>query len=154
MLKRVGTYLYCHRSNISELKNEISSRMYKEVIHVLNYADEMMDGCYEIIKVHLKSDMISLLDCATWNDYYEPIILGVVRFNVKEGTYRIVSEKVEVSPDKWRYVSEDYKGFDIINAKKRYEVLQGIPEIKDNLKHFVDRKTWCYLLDKYNLSQK
>lgn len=146
MLKKVASNLYVHKSNLSELLALLDSEEQKRVLRVLN----SFQLPFEVVKYNKINGSISLIQCSTWNKLHEPIVEDSYCFNV-DGSCKRIKGGTKVYHNKWEFVSEDYKGFDVEKEKQRTRDWNQIPNIRDLKCRIGNKDFWYKLLKEYNL---
>lgn len=148
-MKKVGTSLYVHKSNIEELLNCIQDELeINRILSIINIAKK--EYLFEIIKYDKKSKNISLIECDTWNSMNEPIV-GDSHLYKLNGEIKLIKGNKTVYHSKELFVNENYVGFDVEKAKQRTLEWNKIPNIK-NLKSKIGNITyWHNLLKENNL---
>lgn len=141
MLKRVGTSLYTHISNISELLSKLSADEQQRVVYTTSNADHK----FAIIKYNKQSKNLSLIECDTWDMLNEPIVGDAHTYKLN-GDYKVIKGGVNVYHSKELFVADDYKGFDLEQAKQRTIEWNNIPNIKSIKNKIGNLKFWTQLL--------
>lgn len=149
-MKRVGTCIYVHKSNIEELMQKLDDASLKLLLIVLDFHNENLDFEYDIVKVNIKNGNVSLIASPTWDILNEPIVGDSLCFNNK-GSFKVVTGGTKVYHHKWQFVSNDYNGFDIKVSKYRSKEWESIPEIVQNKSKIGNKDYWYALLKKYNI---
>lgn len=150
MMKKVGYSVYVHKSNIEEMYNSLNEKEQFFLKSVINIAINELYLNFEIIKFNKHTFSVSLIQCSTWDTLNEPIVEDSYCFS-SDFTYKVITGGKTVYHNKWQFVSKDYKGFDIEEAKQRTKTWNQIPNIK-SLKSKIGNKTfWYNLLKEYNL---
>lgn len=130
MVKKVGSAIYAHKSNLKEFLNCIKDDdEQKRVKSIINKAKN--EHLFEILKYDKGN--LSLIECETWNTMNEPIV-GDSHLYKLDGTTKIIKGGKTVYHSKEYFVANDYQGFDIEKAKQRTKEWHNIPNIK-NLKN-------------------
>lgn len=162
MIKKVGSCLYAHSSNIQGIIDELFKKVDKntDVLQNLRAAhnfilndveDEDIETGSYIIKVNTKQNSISFITCPTWDAVYEPIVKRSYVFNYNKQTYRVIEDGQRVYHHKWMFVSEDYLGFDIEDCKNRSEILNKIPEFREKKSLIGNKDYWSAFMLRYKL---
>lgn len=144
MVKKVGTAIYAHKSNLEEFLNNLSKEEQNRIEHLL--ANIKNKHPYEILKYDKGN--LSLIECDNWNIMNEPIV-GDSHLYKKDGTEKLIKGGKTVYHSKELFVSSDYKGFDIEKAKQRTIEWNKIPNIK-KLKNKIGQVTFWHQLLKEN----
>lgn len=148
MIKRVGYAIYAHKSNIFELLQEIENS--EDVYRVVRICADFKLN-YDIIKYDKSTHNVSLIECPTWDILNEPIVGDSYCFSnnycfVNTTQYKKIKGGTKVYHNKWQFVSEDYKGFDIEEAKERTKLWNSIPNIKSMKSKIGNVDFWYALL--------
>lgn len=150
MMKKVMNNYYVHKSNRYELFN-----ICLEVEHIkkiVNGLDGFFD--YEIIKYDMLNHKLSLIKSPDWDTSNEPIVGDSIIFDLTIGSdlsdtpYKKINARKnnpQIYHNKWMFVSDNYKGFDIDKAKKRTELWNLIPNI--NKRKIGNKNYWISLLN-------
>ena len=146
MVKKVGYAVYAHRSNIAEFFKNIPSDAWPFVTEVLNV--KFCD--YDIVKYDKSSGNVSLIRCSTWDYLNEPIVEDSFCFT-PTFSYKVIKGGTKVYHNKWMFVSDDYKGFDIEEAKERTKLWNSIPNIKEYKSKIGNIDFWYKLLKENNI---
>lgn len=146
MVKKVGTAIYAHKSNLEEFLNNLTEVEQNRIEHLLSKIKNKHP--YEILKYDKGN--LSLIECDTWDIMKEPIV-GDSHLYKKDGTKKIIKGGKTVYHSKELFVSSSYKGFNIEEAKQRTIEWNKIPNIK-NLKSKIGQlKFWHQLLEENGL---
>lgn len=148
-MKRVGTCIYVHKSNIEELMQKLDDINLKSLLTVLDFHNENLDFEYDIVKVNTKNGNVSLIASPTWDILNEPIVGDSMCFN--KGSFKVVSGGTKVYHHKWQFVSSGYSGFNIKSSKCRSKEWESIPEIVQNKSKIGNKDYWYAMLKKYNI---
>lgn len=124
MIKKVADAGYAHKSNASELcEKMVPAEMQDDFRKFLDMAEKLFP--YDVIKY--QKGNITLITSPDWDTANEPIV-GICRrwkagmwFDEKEISlnYKRTKNFKQIYHNKWQFVSDDYKGFDIQAAKDR-----------------------------------
>ena len=150
-MKKVGYSLYVHKSNIDELLSSLSVIDRDLVISIMDTARMYLGLEFDIIKFDTKTRNVSLIMCSTWNTLHEPIVEDSYCFH-PDFSYKVIKGGTKVYHNKWQFVSDDYNGFDIENAKLRTKEWNSIPNIKKYKSKIGNKDFWYTLLKENNLS--
>lgn len=146
LVKKVGYAVYAHKSNIKEFLENIPTEDLSFVCSILS-----LDFCeYDIVKYDKKTGNVSLIRCSTWNSLNEPIVEDSFCFNT-DYSYKVIKGGTKVYHNKWMFVSEDYKGFDVNKAKERTKIWNSIPNIKQYKSKIGNVGFWYKLLKENNI---
>lgn len=142
-MKKVGSTLYVHKSNIGELLSKIST---EDAMHIQG----IMKGFgkdYEIVKFDPKTKKLSLIESPNWDTANEPDVGNSYCFSdVSCETFKTVKASGKIYHSKWLFVAPDYEGFDVGKAKERTEEWNSIPDISEHRKRIGSKKYWHELL--------
>lgn len=148
VIKKVVHCLYAHKSNLDELYLYLDAFGCECVKDSLEYA-EKMNILYDVVKYNLESLSVSLIYCPTWNTLNEPIVEGSYTFiftpDLPFMRVKYRRDGKRVYHNKWQFVSKDYTGFSVEEAKKRTKLWNSIPNIK-KLKSKIGNKDFWYCL--------
>ena len=176
MIKKVAGNYYTHCSNLNELEYELcgfdgtnQKLTYLQSFqkHIESIIPDIKQANY-VLKYNTKNDNITICEVSGWDtnqemnkELYEPIIITITKCTpVHSGAHSFYwyigktkkRNKQQVQHNKWQFVSEDYKGFDIEKSKERTRQWNSIPNIKA-LKCKIGYKDFQYeLLNENNLS--
>ena len=154
MVKIIGKTYYVHKSNIKELEDLLlkKNKMVEKSCLELNI-NSFLNDCdlnYEIIKFDSIGKRVSFIESNNWNNANEPDVgKSYVYSNGK--LLKIIEPKGQIYHNKWMFVSNDYKGFDIEEAKKRTEEWNSIKDIKQHKSRIGYKNYWANLLKKNNI---
>jgi hypothetical protein len=157
MIKTVVKAHYVHKSNVMELINKKIPKEEQALFYrFLNEVDKLNIE-YTIIKYD--SGNITLIYSPDWDTANEPIVEVCYRWKSGEwfdenGNFntnpKIQKNGRQIYHNKWQFVGEDYKGFDIEEAKKRTILWNSIPNLN---KSKIGNKTyWIELLKENNIA--
>lgn len=151
MVKVVYNNLYVHKSNVKELLERIQREKVDTFLRNLKYLINNLKEEYTVIKYNQTTGDITVLYAEDWEKANEPEILYSYKLEVK--TMEITKHKGrhQIYHNKWQFVSADYKGFNLIQAKKRTQVWNSIPNIKDHKRKIGNKDYWEKLLQRYNI---
>ena len=121
-MKKVGAHCYYHRSCIDEI-----------------YCDSLIKAIFfcgddfDYVKVNLIQESYTFVWCEGWDALPEPIVRRAVRMHfglslkgkIEERKYN--SDNPPIIHGKHLFVRPDYKGFNMQEAKKRWDSYQGKP---------------------------
>lgn len=114
--KKIGSTTYIHKSAVDKLDAAAQSRI-NEITVPKDF------GEYEVIKYDKKTNNVSFIKSPDWNTNPEPIVGDSIMFK-DDGSSKITKGRKnnqQIYHHKWMMVSEDYKGFDVEESKKRSE---------------------------------
>lgn len=151
MMKKVAYAYYVHKSNIAELLSILNEEDAKLVIHVIDTARIYLLLDFDIIKFDVKTRNTSLIQASTWDTLNEPIVEDSYCFH-PDLNYKVIKGGTKVYHNKWQFVSDDYRGFNIDEAKKRTQDWNKIPNIKNMKSKIGNVDFWYRLLRENNLS--
>ena len=150
-MKKVGYAMYVHHSSFPELitalhkKNIDTSR----IVKVSYEARNILPG-FQIIKYNQKNGNISFIKSPDWDTANEPTVGDSICIR-KDGKITHRKGGKRVYHNKWQFVSEEYKGFDIEKSKTRTKLWHSIPNIKEKKKYIGMKDYWYKLLMKHNI---
>ena len=118
--KEIGGAVYLHKSYESKIGDLVSNA--KSFLPP--------DFSYTIVKVNLKNDAVSFINCADFDTADEPT-LGSSYIVHTSGTIRKRNQPAdpEIYHHKWLFVDDQYKGFDVEASKQRSIEWLSIPGI-------------------------
>lgn len=154
MIKVVGTAAYAHRTNVKELMNKkVPLYLQDDFQHFINLLSEI-DFHYDILKYDRGN--VTLITSPDWDTANEPIVGVCYRFNREKveniteqnfhSSYKRTNNFRQIYHNKWQFVGEDYKGFDIEKARQRTNLWMTIPDIKEKKKYIGNKNYWETLL--------
>lgn len=147
-MKKVGTAMYVHKTNISELLNKLEDSEKKRVQTIINNFNKD----YDVVKYD--KGKLSLIESPNWDTCNEPDVGNSYCFQ-KEAqdslSFKIIKSSGKIYHSKWVFVDKDYKGFDIEEAKTRTETWNAIPDIKSHKSRIGNKTYWIKLLQKNNI---
>lgn len=153
MIKQCGKTYYSHKTNIAELAKKLSIQD-QSILMDLLYDNISVE--FDIIKVDLTNKSISLIRCIGWDTLPEPKVLEINVYSYKKELQHTRHVEYKSNPpiyrDKWMFVSNNYNGFNIEEAKKRTELLKKSLPTYNEIKTKIGRyDEWEQLLKKYNI---
>lgn len=157
MIKRVVSAIYAHKTNAVELLANITDLRYRYKVQCL-----IEQFCYEyaVLKYDSKKHTLSFIKSPDWEIANEPIVgdsicydLTVDNINLSAGKVVKQCKNPKIYHNKWQFVSADYRGFDIEQAKQRTVLWNSIPEIRENKSRIGNQAYWFGILDKYGISR-
>lgn len=150
MIKRVVRCLYVHKSNVSELYTYLND-FERNCVEVSIAWAERKNISFDVIKYNRENYTVSLIVCPTWDILNEPIIEGSYIFYFAPDfpfmKMKYKSNGKTVYHNKWQFVSKDYKGFSVEEAKKRTELWNSIPNIRKLKSKIGNKDFWYHLLE-------
>lgn len=150
MYKKIGNTFYIHKSNIKELDSVLEGGICKLIETISKSLPVNFD--YEIIKFDKKNEKISFIESPDWNSAREPLVGDSYTTNISDIKFKLIKSKGQIYHHKWMFVSEDYTGFNIEEAKEWSkawsETLPNTREIKSRIGY---KKYWDEILKQYNL---
>lgn len=142
-MKKVGSTLYVHKSNIGELLSKISTEDAGRIREIMDHFTKN----YEVVKFNLKAKKLSLIESPNWDTVNEPDVGTSYCFSdISCGEYKIVAASGKIYHSKWMFVAPDYGGFDVRAAKRRTAEWNSIPDISEHRKKIGSKKYWHALL--------
>lgn len=148
--KKVGFAYYVHKSNLSELFSLCDIECREHIIRVIDLAKMYLWLDFDIVKFDSKTKNVSLIRCSTWDTLNEPIVEDSYCFH-PDLSYKVIKGGTKVYHNKWQFVSENYNGFDVELAKKRTELWNSIPNVKEYKSKICNKDFWYALLREHNL---
>lgn len=170
-MKKIGGANYVHNTNINELSFE-ERKLISRAEQLLLSVDIYAFLAWEVVKVDLKNNSVTFIECDDWDEASEPtvgdahkITVGIPENNKKEvhtiqlesgeeiqGVYHLTKKKKnpQIYHNKWMFVSEDYKGFDIEEAKDWSKKWQSVIP-KGHSSKYGYRDYWENLLKEHGL---
>ena len=150
-MKRIGSTLYVHKSNIQELLDMLPDDEYKtKIIRLYDFRKQTGTLPYEVIKYDTKQHKLSFIDSPDWNTANEPIIGESVCWNFDKGSQTFRCGGTTVYHSKELFVSDDYKDFDIKKAKERTKIWQSLVT-KEEKKLIGNKKYWTEFCEKHGI---
>lgn len=145
-MKKVGTAMYVHKSNLNELLEKLSETERIRVKSIFNKFKKP----FEIVKYD--KGKLSLIESDNWNTANEPNVGNSYCFSeASEAEYKTIKSSGKIYHNKWMFVANDYKGFDIEKAKERTILWNSIPDIKEHKSRIGNKSYWESLLRKNNI---
>lgn len=155
MVKKVGTAVYAHKSNLEEFFDNI--KIDGEMFEILSEKGRILDLLFENISNNTPFEVIkydkgnlSLIECDTWNTLQEPIV-GDAHLFKKDGTRKLIKGNKMVYHSKEMFVNDNYDGFDVEKAKGRTLAWNKIPNIKKLKSKIGQIEYWHNLLKENNM---
>ena len=147
-MKKVGTSLYVHVSNISELGEKIEK--------IVEERKKMIDDFkYHVIKFDTDTENVTFIECEEFDKKHEPMV-GRQYLTKKNGEKKIMPSKGQIYHKKFAFVNENYTGFDIEAEKKRAELYDELlkkhedKKIKSKIGY---KKKWLEVLKWMNMEE-
>ena len=138
-----GAY-YVHKSNLNELFNKVNDPELEALI-------QQTDVDYDVVKYDKGN--VTLIKASDWDTANEPLIDYTVLFKAgslsEPGVKRINGR--QIYHNKWMFVSPDYTGFNVDEARKRTEIWNSIPDIKSHKNRIGNKTYWINLLKQYDI---
>ena len=150
-MKKVGSNLYVHKSNINELLSFVPENDRNLIISIMDTARMYLGLDFDVVKFDLRTKNISLIQCPTWDVLHEPIVEDSYCFH-PDLSFKVIKGGTKVYHNKWQFVSDDYIGFDVEKEKLRTKEWNNIPNIKDYKSRIGNKDFWYRLLKENNLS--
>ena len=141
-MKRIGNTYYVHISAINTLFEHIPNSEKVRVQNAIEIARKMGHS-FHIIKYD--KDKISLIFSGDFDIANEPTV-GDSLCVKNNGETKIIKASGKIYHKKYLFVNDDYKGFDIEEAKKRAMLWEIIPNTKEHKKKIGNREYWEKLL--------
>lgn len=149
MMKEVCGNWYVHTSNTVELYRKIMNKKGKielmRVQQVLSMLKQKIP-IGNIVKYNSLNRDVTLLYSGDWDSSNEPEIHESYIHKADTGEIKYVKGKGQIYHNKWQFVSETYRGFDISEAKQRTQLWNSIPDIKLHKSKIGYKKYWVQLL--------
>jgi len=154
VVKIINKSYYVHKSNLNELITMLS----------LDDVNKLMDTCYynmtisyDVIKIDILNNTISFIKCKGWDEYPEPWVVETTVFSYNDP--RIPKRNLKytknypVYHNKWMFVSDNYKGFDIQKSKVRTKIIEStIQTYRQDRRKIGFLDYWQKLLEDNNIS--
>ena len=156
MIKVVGTAKYAHKSNVTELVNKCFTKDAEKQMF-LQFLDKAIYNGYAFDVIKYDKGSVTLITSPDWNTANEPIVGYCYRWNLKDWlsiawVHPVVRKNFkQIYHNKWMFVASDYKGFDIAQAKRRSELWNSLPDIKEVKNKIGYKEFWVQYLAKYGL---
>lgn len=144
-MKKVGSAMYVHKSNLEELKSNLSK---EEANRIQNIIDNFSNN-FAIVKYD--RGKLSLIESDNWDSANEPDVGDSYCFMVGEKSstnFKTIKKSGKIYHNKWMFVDKSYTGFDIEEAKKRTKEWNSIPDIKEHKSRIGNKTYWIELLNK------
>lgn len=130
MIKKVADAGYAHKSNARELcEKMVPFEIQDDFRRFLDMAEKVFP--YDIIKY--QKENITLITSPDWDSANEPTV-GICRrwkagmwFDGNCLNYKEMRNFKQVYHNKWQFVADNYKGFDIQAAKDRTAAWNAVP---------------------------
>ena len=176
MIKKVAGNYYAHCSNLNELEYELcgfdgtnQKLHYLQTFqkHIKSIIPDIHNANY-VLKYNTKNDNITICEVSGWDtnqimtkELHEPIIITTTKcVPISTGAHSFYwyidktkrPKKQQVYHNKWQFVSENYKGFDVEKSKERTKQWNAIPNIKALKCKIGYKDFWYELLNENNLS--
>ena len=158
MVKTVGNAHYVHRSNVEELYVKYVKIKDRDLFIKFVACVEQNGPKYDILK-YTDNGNITLITSPDWDIANEPIV-GLCYY-WKSGYWfdklgnlcncKVTKNFRQVYHNKWMFVSDDYKGFDIETAKQRTTLWNSLPDIKEVKKYIGNKEYWVNYLGRYGI---
>ena len=150
MIKKVAGAYYAHKSNIDELLSFIPLK-HRELVFAVC---ELCDKEYTVVKY--TEEAVTLIYSPDWDTANEPEVGVQYRYKLCDVfnnnlEYKVLPGRGQIYHNKWQFVSDDYSGFDIGEAKDRTLLWNAIPNIKAHKSKIGYKKYWVALLKMYNI---
>lgn len=143
-MKQVHTALYVHKSNLNELFDKVQDKDLEIFI-------QQTDVDYDVVKYDKGN--VTLIKASDWDTANEPLIDYTVLFKAgslsEPGVKRINGR--QIYHNKWMFVSPDYTGFNVEEAKERTAIWNSIPDIKSHKSRIGNKTYWISLLNQYGI---
>ena len=149
-MKKVGYAFYVHKSNLNELLSVLSVEDRERVVRVIDLSQMFLFVDFDIVKFDSKTKNVSLIRCSTWDTLNEPIVEDSYCFH-PDFSYKVIKGGTKVYHNKWQFVSDNYQGFDVGEAKLRTQEWNKIPNIKGLKSKIGNKDYWYALLRENNL---
>lgn len=158
MVKKVVGSIYAHKSNVTELLQNIKDRDWAVTVAVC-IAEYKQP--FDVVKYDTRKQTLSFILSPDWDYANEPIVGDSAVFYLKKGVHlcnletRVVKQckNPKIYHNKWQFVANDYLGFDIEAAKRRTDLWNRVKELRENKARIGNRDYWYAMLDKYGLSR-
>lgn len=154
MLKKVGSCLYAHKTNVKELINRVTDD--QDVIAMITIVDSTTENewDYAVIKYDKEKHTMSLIKSDDWFTSNEPVVGDSWRFDLRELTHKRVvarKENPQIYHSKWMFMPDDYDEAWMTNAMNRTEQWNKIPNL--DKKRIGNQNYWFKILDENNISR-
>lgn len=139
-----GAY-YVHKSNLNELFDKVHDKDLEALI-------QNTDIDYDVVKYDKGN--VTLIKASDWDTANEPLIDYTVLFkagNLSEPGIKRMNGR-QIYHNKWMFVSPDYTGFNVEEAKERTAIWNSIPDIKSHKSRIGNKTYWISLLNRYGIS--
>lgn len=151
MIKTCGHSFYAHKSNIKELSEKLDIN---EQGFLMDFIYKVMSEDFDIIKFDKGNRRISKIKCLEWDKIFEPQILSadVYTYDLKHIRHVEYNKNNFIYHNKWMFVSDNYKGFDVNKSIERTKMLESKIPNYVRLKNKICRiNFWSELLKQYNI---
>ena len=161
-MKKVGTCYYVHKSNIRELleimDNQLRGTVFLQFLAMITVVDhfqflEMEGFKYEVIKYDSERKSISFINSPDWDTANEPEVGDAWMFSINDNFdhwkfIKARKKNKQIYHAKYLFVADDYKGFDIEQARQRAIQWQKLPGIKEVKNKIGNKDFWVEFLHK------
>lgn len=114
--KKVGNELYIHKDYVDQ--TDIPKDVLTAASSILKQKHPNHE--YNIIRHNKKTNDIGFLNSPDWDESHEPYIHDSVKVSSNgETAYTKPKKDPQIYHQKWKFVGDDYKGFDVDRSKNR-----------------------------------
>lgn len=153
MVKKVVNAYYAHKSNLKELMEKTGC------FDISEFVQKAEDAGYDFTIVKYDRGAITLLKSSDWDTANEPLVDVAYRWAPgawydEDGDItqpKTLKNGRQIYHNKWQFVADDYKGFDINKAKARTKEWNAIPGIEKIKNKIGNKSYWVELLKKNNI---
>lgn len=158
MIKTVGTAHYVHHSNVNELASKyIPTITEHKNLYLLMFW--MCDKHYDFDVIKYDKGNLTFISSPDWDTANEPIVGTCYRWKANNWIVndevippKITQNYKQIYHNKWQFVANDYKGFDIEQAKYRSKVWNSLADIKSVKNKIGYKSFWVEYLTKNGLT--
>jgi len=120
-MKRVGSCIYYHWRDTTDYMPMFKFEAAQDILHEFGYPDD-----WDYVKWNGKTDNFTFTWCNDWDGENEPVVVRQVMVAGSAANELPVSkDNPPIIHGKHLFVDEDYEGFDLDEARERWESYQG-----------------------------
>lgn len=135
--KYINNYIYFHRKYLP--------LVFPDLVEIMKKFDSIQ---YNLLKISRNRNEVYLVNCIEFDSVPEPRVGTIIKVDM---VYEKIGDPINydyyVYHDKWKWVTDDYQGFDVEESKRRSLKWRQYNLDTTKIGH---KKNWDKILEKYN----
>ena len=130
---------------------QVDSSRLADIMVAISEVERMDDFKYEVIKYDKQKHQVSFIDSPDWDTANEPEVGNTWTLKMhQDWTWKLIKARKknkQIYHAKYLFVADDYKGFDVEQARQRAIQWQKLPGIKEVKNKIGNKDFWVRFLE-------